>query len=49
MAFKLLSECQKRWRRIRGTKEDIQNVLSGVAYKDGTMIATESSQEVTAS
>ena len=49
MSFKLLTECQKRWRRIRGTEEDIQNVLSGVEYKDGVVVPTKSSQEVAAS
>ena len=49
MAFKLLSECQKRWRKIRGTEQDIQNVLSGVEYKDGVVVPTVSSQEAAAS
>ena len=49
MAFKLLIECQKRWRRIRGSKEDLQNLLSGVVYKDGIMIAQQSDQEAAAS
>ena len=49
MAFKLLTECQKRWRKIRGTEQDIQNVLSGVEYKDGLVVASESSQEAAAS
>jgi transposase-like protein len=37
MAFKLLNECQKKWRRLRG-HEEIKNVLNGLAYKDGVMI-----------
>jgi hypothetical protein len=37
MAFKLLHECQKKWRRLRG-HEEIKNILNGVAYKDGIMI-----------
>ena len=37
MAFKLLFECQKKWRKIRGAGE-IENLLNGVAYKDGIMI-----------
>lgn len=37
MAFKLLQECQKKWRRLRG-HEEIRNILNGVAYKDGIMI-----------
>ena len=49
MAFKLLIECQKKWRSVRGSKQDIQNVLSRVEYKDGVMIAQPSSQEVVAS
>ena len=49
MAFKLLIECQKKWRSIRGSKQDIQNVLSGVVYKDGIMIAQQLDQEAAAS
>lgn len=38
MAFKLLQECQKKWRRIRGEQEDIANLLNGLEYKDGVVI-----------
>jgi hypothetical protein len=38
MAFKLLQECQKKWRRIRGEKQEIQNLLGGIAYRDGIVI-----------
>lgn len=37
MAFKLLDECQERWRRLRGY-EEIKNLLKGLEYKDGIMI-----------
>lgn len=48
MAFKLLKECEKKWRRIRGWKE-IENLLSGVEYKDGVVISRqEQNQEATA-
>lgn len=48
MAFKLLQECEKRWNRIRGADE-IQNLLEGLAYKDGVVIATRSHHEAAAS
>lgn len=38
MAFKLLEDAQKTWNRMRGFAE-LANVLSGVAYADGVMIA----------
>lgn len=38
MAFKLLSECQKKWRRIRGEMEHIENILNGLEYKDGVVV-----------
>lgn len=38
MAFKLLHDAQKNWNRIRGHQE-ITNVLDGVAYVNGTMVA----------
>lgn len=47
MAFKLLLECQKKWRRLRG-HEEIQNVLEGLAYKDGVMIPRELHHEAAA-
>ena len=42
MAFKLLLECEKRWRPIRGWKE-ISKLLSGVEYQDGVMVRNEES------
>lgn len=47
MAFKLLQECQKRWRRLRG-HEEIKNILDGLAYKDGIVIPRESHHEAVA-
>jgi len=47
MTFKLLEDAQKRWRKIRGY-EEIKNLLKGVAYKDGVMVATAQSQEADA-
>jgi len=38
MAFKLMQEAEKRWNRIRGYDE-IANVISGVEYKDGIVVA----------
>ncbi len=48
MAFKLLQECQKKWRRIRGEKQEIQNLLGGLAYRDGIVIPQLSHHEVAA-
>jgi transposase-like protein len=48
MAFKLLSECQKRWRRLKG-HEEIKNLLKGLEYKDGIMIPREKHHEAAAS
>lgn len=48
MAFKLLKECEKKWRVIRG-RDEIKNLLEGVAYKDGVMVPRESHHEVAAS
>ena len=39
MAFKLLQQCEMKWRKIRGHKE-IKNLISGLEYKDGIMIPT---------
>ena len=48
MAFKLLMECQKKWRKIRGA-EEIENLLAGVEYKDGVMVPSqESNRKATA-
>ena len=41
LAFKLLQEAEKKWRRIR-SHEELQNLLNGVVYKDGFMVATDS-------
>jgi transposase-like protein len=48
MAFKLLGECQKKWRKLRG-HEEIKNILKGLEYKDGIMIPGENHHEVAAS
>jgi len=37
MAFKLLNECQHKWRKLRG-HEEFKKLLKGVEYKDGLMI-----------
>jgi len=37
MAFKLLLEAEKRWKRIRGFHE-IENLIQGSVYKDGEII-----------
>jgi transposase-like protein len=42
MAFKLLLDAEKRWNRIRGY-EEIKNVLNGVAYVNGVVIAADPS------
>lgn len=44
MAFKLLQECESTWRKIRGHKE-LQNLLNGVEYKDGVVVANNSHSE----
>ena len=48
MAFKLLSECQKRWRRLKG-HEEIKNLLKGLEYKDGAMVPQKKHHETAAS
>lgn len=48
MAFKLLTECQKRWRKVKG-HEEIKNLLKGLEYKDGIMIPDQKHHEVAAS
>lgn len=48
MAFKLLKECEKKWRSIRSPGE-IKNLLEGLAYKDGVMLPRESHHEAAAS
>jgi transposase-like protein len=47
MTYKLLEDAQKGWRKIRG-HEEIKNLLNGVAYKDGVMVATAQHQEALA-
>jgi putative transposase len=42
LAFKLLSEAEKRWNKIRGV-EEIANLIAGIDYKDGVMVDHESS------
>ena len=37
LAFQLLKESEKRWRKIRGW-EEIDNLLKGVAYRDGVVV-----------
>ena len=44
MAFKLLLECEKTWRKINGANE-IQNLLDGLEYRDGVMIPRQSHHE----
>lgn len=48
MAFKLLQECQKRWRRIRGEQQEIQNLLNGLEYRDGIVVPQISHHEAAA-
>lgn len=47
MAFKLLLECEKKWKVINGAKE-IKNLLEGLEYKDGVVVATQTHHEVAA-
>lgn len=44
MAFKLLRECEKKWRTLRGYRE-IENLLNGALYKDGILIESSANQE----
>ncbi len=37
MAFKLMQECEKKWKSIRGY-QDIDKLLSGALYKDGVLV-----------
>lgn len=48
MAFKLLTECEKTWRRINAP-EEIKNLLWGVAYKEGVVVGDGSHHETAAS
>lgn len=45
MAFKLLTDAQKRWHRIRG-HEKIQTLIEGGVYKDGVLVDNPSAREV---
>jgi len=47
MTFKLLKECEKKWRKISGA-EEIKNFLEGLAYADGIMIPREPHHEAVA-
>jgi putative transposase len=47
MTFKLLKECEKRWRKINLPVE-IQNLLRGLAYKDGVVVPDPSHHEAVA-
>ena len=48
MAFKLLKECEEKWRKIRGI-EEIENLLAGVEYRNGVVLDRLSqNQEATA-
>ena len=44
MAFKLMQECEKKWRPIRGSAE-IEKLLSGAIYKDGVLVESSVNQE----
>lgn len=48
MGFKLLKECELRWRKIN-LPEEIKNLLAGLAYKDGVVVhAAQSHHEAVA-
>lgn len=44
MAFKLLSECQKKWRRVNEPGE-IKNLLQGLEYRDGIVVPRPSTHQ----
>jgi transposase-like protein len=44
MAFKLMQEAEKRWRRLRGY-EEIPLLISGVEYRDGVVVTPDSHRE----
>lgn len=44
MAFKLMQECEKKWRPLRGSQE-IEKILNGALYKDGVLIESSANQE----
>jgi transposase-like protein len=47
MTFKLLTECEKKWRKIN-VPEEIKNLLAGLAYQDGIVVANQSHREAAA-
>ena len=47
MAFKLMIEAEKGWRKIRGYKE-LKNLLNGALHKDGEIVESSAHQQVTA-
>lgn len=47
MTFKLLKECEKKWRKINGVAE-IKYLLEGLDYKDGIMVPRNSHHETAA-
>jgi transposase-like protein len=44
MAFKLMKEAEKKWRRIRG-HDEIKKVLEGAVYKDGKLVEAKIDQQ----
>ncbi len=44
MAFKLLSECQKRWHKIN-MPEELKKLFAGAVYKDGIVVTTPSTHQ----
>jgi transposase-like protein len=44
MAFKLLCECEKRWRKIN-VPEELKNLFAGIVYKDGVVVPTLSTHQ----
>lgn len=47
MAFKLMKEAEKKWRKIRGY-EEIEKLLSGAIYKDGKIVESKENQQAVA-
>jgi putative transposase len=44
LAFKLVQQAEKRWRRIRGV-ERIADLLKGIVFKDGIQVPDDPSQQ----
>jgi len=44
MAFKLMQQCEKKWRRIHGF-EELPRLLSGVEYRDGLVVVNDPSSQ----